>query len=234
MEFISNTSYNSRKITKFTIFGERCSGTNYLEYLIKENFGLQVTWEYGWKHFFGHKDLESYNTENCLFLAIFRNPYDWVNSFYKARYHVPKGEDNSILEFISREWKSVNNSGKEIMEDRNIEHPNDPYANICEMRTTKLRYLLNTLPTEVDNYFHINYEKLRDYPGLVLDKIAYRFNLNFINSTRVIPDFDVRIYNHQSRIVLYKKHYQTLDFAVNKFIKRYLCEQLENHIGYTL
>ena len=38
-------------IKKFTIYGERCSGTNYLENLILVNFDVNLTWEYGWKHF---------------------------------------------------------------------------------------------------------------------------------------------------------------------------------------
>ena len=29
-----------------------CSGTNYLEELINENFDITIKWEYGWKHFF--------------------------------------------------------------------------------------------------------------------------------------------------------------------------------------
>jgi len=30
----------------FTVFGERCSGTNFLEGAIKENFDLEVTYKY--------------------------------------------------------------------------------------------------------------------------------------------------------------------------------------------
>lgn len=41
---------------KFTIFGERCSGTNFLEKAILENFELEMTNEYGWKHFWGYSD----------------------------------------------------------------------------------------------------------------------------------------------------------------------------------
>jgi hypothetical protein len=40
-------------LKKYTIYGERCSGTNYLENIINMNFDVNVTWEYGWKHFFG-------------------------------------------------------------------------------------------------------------------------------------------------------------------------------------
>ena len=48
-------------VNKFTIYGERCSGTNYLEEIILHNFNINVTWDYGWKHFFGSYDFK--NTE---------------------------------------------------------------------------------------------------------------------------------------------------------------------------
>ena len=47
-------------IQKITIYGERCSGTNYLETLLARNFhDYKLTWEYGWKHFFGHQNLQN-------------------------------------------------------------------------------------------------------------------------------------------------------------------------------
>ena len=45
-------------IKYLTIYGERCSGTNYLENLIKINFDVEVKFDYGWKHFFGFNDLK--------------------------------------------------------------------------------------------------------------------------------------------------------------------------------
>ena len=42
---------------KFTIYGERHSGTNFLQKVICENFRLKITWDFGWKHFgIGHRD----------------------------------------------------------------------------------------------------------------------------------------------------------------------------------
>ena len=43
-------------IKYFTIYGERCSGTNFLFHAIKENFELEFTSEFGEKHFFGFHD----------------------------------------------------------------------------------------------------------------------------------------------------------------------------------
>ena len=40
-------------LKKVTIYGERCSGTNYLENLLLLNFDIEIVWDYGSKHFFG-------------------------------------------------------------------------------------------------------------------------------------------------------------------------------------
>jgi hypothetical protein len=48
-------------LNKVTIYGERCSGTNYLEQLLIKNFDVEVVWTYGWKHFFGFTDLNNSN-----------------------------------------------------------------------------------------------------------------------------------------------------------------------------
>ena len=60
-------------INKYTIYGERNSGTSYLEQLMYKNFNSSNIF-INHKHFFGHKDLS--NTDDTLFIAIVRNPYD--------------------------------------------------------------------------------------------------------------------------------------------------------------
>ena len=44
---------SKNKLKYYTIYGERCSGTNYLQNLIDINFSdVKITYKYGWKHFF--------------------------------------------------------------------------------------------------------------------------------------------------------------------------------------
>ena len=84
-------------VNKFTIYGERCSGTNYLESLMVNNFDVSITWDYDWKHFFGWHSLN--NSDDTLFIGIVRNPVDWLNSFYKNHiiYHCNCVPNNFIL-----------------------------------------------------------------------------------------------------------------------------------------
>lgn len=155
-------------ITKFTIYGERCSGTNYLEDLMNINFDINITWEFGWKHFFGFNNL--INNNDTLFICIVKDLVPWLNSFYRNMHHLPLKYDNipkniKIKKFLNDEIFSFNDNNrnrdisKEIMQDRNI-YTNERYKNIYELRHTKLKYMIDDLPNHVNNYILIKYEDL--------------------------------------------------------------------------
>ena len=171
------------KISKVQIYGERCSGTNYLENLLKINFDIDITWEYGWKHFFGFNDDKYINSDDTLFICIVRDIYDWINSFYRELHHLPLkymidlSHNDKINIFLNNEFYSIddNNPGKidfdkEIMEDRNI-YTNLRYKNIFELRHIKLKYLIDDLPKKVKNYVFIKYEDLLDDFIYTMNKI---------------------------------------------------------------
>ena len=143
-------------ITKFTIYGERCSGTNYLQKLIENNFDVNVTWEYGWKHFFGSDNLK--NSDNTLFIGITKNPYDWLNSFYRDQHHLPP-EFKNIHCYLNNEFYSVDENGIELMNDRSM-YTKQRYKNIFDMRQSKLTYLIKDMPSLVKNYILITHEEL--------------------------------------------------------------------------
>ena len=153
-------------IKKYTIFGERCSGTNYLENLMNINFDVQVTWEYGWKHFFGYSKFS--NCDDTLFIGIVRNPLDWLNSFYKEKHHLPRNLHKKE-NFLKNEFYSIAN-GNEIMEDRSM-YTKERYKNIFDLRNTKLKYLIDDLPFKVNNYILIRYEDLIDDFDNTMNKI---------------------------------------------------------------
>jgi hypothetical protein len=159
-------------ITKFTIYGERCSGTNYLEKLIKLNFkNCSLTWKYGWKHFFGFQEEELKNSKNTLFICIIRDPVDWANSFYREMWHLPLKYKKNLMEtermneFLYDDFWSFYDHGKnldvskEIMEDRHI-YTKKRYKNILELRYTKLKFMMEDLPKKVDHTIFIRYEDL--------------------------------------------------------------------------
>ena len=122
------------------IYGERCTGTNYLESLIRLNFDVNITWKYGWKHFFGFNKLD--NSDDTLFICIVRNPVDWFNSLYRERHHLPKDFEN-LDNFFNKEVISTRNNGTIIMEDYNIFDKDKKYNNLFELRHLKHKYLIN-------------------------------------------------------------------------------------------
>uniref|UniRef100_A0A6C0B000 Sulfotransferase domain-containing protein n=1 Tax=viral metagenome TaxID=1070528 RepID=A0A6C0B000_9ZZZZ len=159
-------------IKNVTILGERCSGTNYLENLININFKTEITWEYGWKHFFGFNDFK--NSDNTLFIGIVRDPYDWINSFYRERHHLPK-QYRILNTFLYKEIYSVNDnvSNLEIIEDRNI-YTKERYKNIFELRHTKLQFLIKDMPKLVKHYILIKYEDLLTNFNETMNKIKIK------------------------------------------------------------
>ena len=93
-------------IKNYTIYGERCSGTSYLERIMGLNFDINRTWNYGWKHFFGFQDDKLANSDDTLFICIIRNLPDWINSFYRTPHHlVIHPNAKKYIDFISDENK---------------------------------------------------------------------------------------------------------------------------------
>jgi hypothetical protein len=144
---------------KITIYGERCSGTKYLEELLHLNFDIEITWCYGWKHFFGFDDLS--NSDDTLFIGIIRNLEDWINSLYREKYHLPENLTETIDTFLNKTFYSLKNNQTELMVDRNID-TGERYKNIFELRLVKNKYLIEKMPKLVKNYCLITYDDLID------------------------------------------------------------------------
>jgi hypothetical protein len=154
-------------IEKICIYGERCSGTNYLEELLTNNFSVKQINDYGHKHFFGFNDLS--NSDETLFIGIIRNPYDWLNSLYRDQHHLPPNFKD-INYFLNTEFYSLNNNNNEIMTDRNI-YTKERYKNIFDMRYTKIKFLTEDMPKLVKNYILIKYEDLINNFNITINKI---------------------------------------------------------------
>ena len=156
-------------IKYFTIYGERCSGTNFLKSAVEENFDLEFTNKYTWKHFFGHYKFEkNIEEDETLFIGIVRNPIEWIDSFYKKLHHIPNDNKKNIYTFLFNIFYSIYDDKTEIMEDRHLK-TNNRYKNIFELRNIKNDYLLNEMKLNVKNYLLIRYEDLRDNYDIVLN-----------------------------------------------------------------
>ena len=216
-------------LKKYTIYGERCSGTTYLEQLINLNFDIEITWSYGWKHFFGFNDLS--NTDDVLFIGIVRNLSDWVNSLYREKHHLKPEITKDTNSFLNNTFYSFHdNNNTEIMEDRNIE-TNERYKNIFELRHIKNKFLIENMPKLVKNYLLITYDELLVNFSGVMEKIK-KYNLLVRNDI----DFPLNIIYYKSnpnKIFIKKKNEIQDEIIINKanlFYEKILFPKLYNII----
>lgn len=178
-------------VDNFTIFGERCSGTNFLQQAMEKNFDLKLTWKYGWKHEFG-KHVDFSNSDKTLFLCIYRNPIDWINSLYRSKYHVPP-ELYELKDFMTKPMKMMKGKDKkeEIPNTRNI-YTGNVYKNIFELRTVKLNYLLSDMPKNVKHVEVLSYEDFCSNYDEIMKHLREKYNLK--PKTTSFPERVEKIY----------------------------------------
>ena len=190
-------------IKKFIIYGERCSGTNFLENIILENFDIEISWEQGSKHFFCFNTYDKRNFDDTLYIGIIRDPIYWINSFSKELHHVPEINRQNLRNFLFNEFYSVNDELETKPKLQTILFNNKPqniyrystmtedlnyttnkkYKNIFELRKIKNGYLMDVMPNKVKNYILINYEKLLTDYEETLELIKNKFNLTQKHTT---------------------------------------------------
>jgi len=172
----------------FTIYAERDCGTKYTAKIIKEIFGIDITWEFGRKHFFGRYDYQIKKSNDTIFIGITRNPYDWIMALFKHKHHLTFEMGNDIAKYLTQEWRSIFyqygnwyrqaeplNSPSELLCDR-YWVDETRHKNIFQMRNRKLLYLYS-MPKLTKNYIHIRFEDLMKHPDSIIQKISNKFNL---------------------------------------------------------
>lgn len=223
------------KINKIQIYGERCTGTNYLEKLVEKNLkNVKISWDFGWKHFYHQNGVEQ--ADNYLFIVLYRNPFDWIRSLYKTPWHTaPSLRNISFSQFIRQEWHCVwdehaekhrwnSEYGTEMMFER------DPltqqrHPNVLKMRTSKI---LNweSLKQKTQHHLHLTYEQLKQDPEGFVQQLSSQFGIATTSSFKPIKGF-------KGGLIRYKpKQYVNLDADDHQFILDQLNIELEEQIGY--
>lgn len=164
-------------INKFSIIGERCSGTKFLEHVMKHSFRLEqvkgTTATIDHKHWMQPENFTQRSTEDILYIGIIRDPIQWLCSFYSNKWHIPGHMKYDCNKFLTDEWYSINDEGdyQEIMHDR---HPytKERFKNIFELRKVKAKFLQEDMRNLVKNYVFVRYEDLLDNMSVVLKQIS--------------------------------------------------------------
>lgn len=195
-------------IERFQVFGERCSGTNYVQALIERNFpgldtavtrrhnGLDVAWRYGWKHGF---PAMPHAPAATLFVVVVRHPETWVQSLHRTPWHAaPALRALPLATFLRSEWQAVIDNvglgaernqpgwGDELQWDR---HPlsGRRFANVAQLRRAKLEAHL-ALETRCPSAVGIRYEDARNAPQEVVAELARRLRLAASPTFRAVLD----------------------------------------------
>lgn len=199
----SNTynHYSGKPIKKLKIFGERCSGTNYIESLLHANFPtLEKTdpLEFGHKHFlwwlgtpanteklrklkFTRDAISFKGSQDYLFVVIVRDPYDWLRSFYLMP-HCVHGDllGKNFFHFVTSTWKLVQTYPEHEGDYNEIDNYNPwtgkPFSNVLELRAYKNANYL-TLGTIVNNFLLVRYEDICKDPENFICYVAKAYHL---------------------------------------------------------
>lgn len=208
------TTIDKYPIKDFTIYGERHSGTNWLESSISRSFNIPITWKYGHKHFFGFTDWRTLNSaHNTLFIGIVRNIYSWINGMVKIPYHL---ESSNVLDI--KPWKSIKPRLK--IHDKNW-YTKDFYTDIFDMRKHKMEFLYDFMPHLVDNYIFIRYEDYIRHHDVILTTIKEIYGFDSISKKTPTPD------KTKLSIGTMRRH----DY-MHRINNSFIWDYVENRVGY--
>lgn len=230
-------------IHRIQIFGERCSGTNYLQALLERNLPrASLCRDYGFKHFFPR--VAPGQAPDCLFVIIYREPLDWLSSLYRNPWHVaPELRRLPFSDFIRHEWWCVwdedagvrpgdERYGSEMLQER-CPDTGRRFRDVLAMRSSKIR-AWEALRDTVAHAVSLNYETLRRDPAAAIARLEQDFGL------RTAPRFrDVRQYKggrwYQGwRARLLRKPPPAIGAADRDYILARLDQALERRIGYVI
>ncbi|MCF8360272.1 MAG: hypothetical protein K9H26_16080 [Prolixibacteraceae bacterium] len=224
-------------INRIQLYGERASGTNYLIQLLLKNIpNILHTSQYGWKHFFPPNTFP--NSDRCLFLVIYRDPFDWIRSLYLQPHHVhPSLKNISFSDFIRSEWQCVYDElanvfpgdekyGKEMMFERNPKN-GKRFENVIKLRNAKIR-AFETLRNKVKHIEYIRYEDLANEPEKFVNMLAQKYDLHAIR-----PFENITTYKGITPRAYRPKTYKDFSEDDLKFILLNIDIAIEKKIGYS-
>ena len=223
-------------IKRIKIFGERNSGTNFINKLIKTNIkGVPIMgnskWvgDYkdgtGWKH--GTPNLELYNKmDDILFVFIIRDLNSWLKSMYVTPYHLDTIKDVNM--FLTK--KIVAN------EKRWRDHPvyvdiEETHKTIMELRYYKINSYINACKN-IKNAIIVNLEDLQQDRGITfintLNRIYNLKKTSMFNPVKRHTKLNKKIQNRtisitlNDRIINNQKNIELENFVESLKYKYYL------------
>ena len=225
-------------IRRIQLYGERCSGTNYLNQLLYNNFpNIPIVQTFGGKHFHYQGSVEY--ADDCLFIVIYRNPFVWLQSFCRTPHHAAlELRDIPFNQFLQKEWYSIWDEKADVFPDdplyrKEIQEDRDPdtqqrYANVLMMRAGKIRNW-QSLKQRVKHFLFVQYENLYANPIQFIDQIACQFQLE--KSTSFV---DVTSRRGKGQKAFVPRAYRPINGRDVHYIVENLDMAIEDGIGYNI
>lgn len=227
-------------ISQIKIYGERNSGTNYLDSLIRLNYcNFKILDNHfvgsggtGWKH--GMPFTNGFDTKSTLIVILFRDLNEWLISMYHNSYHlrsIPTFGTGDFNTFITTKFYGLE-------------------YNMFE-------YYKNYHPTEQDKFgfdfernkdlFQIRYSKYKEYMKLTETNNVALINLDYLqkNPENVLIELDNKFgifkYRANKPFVNYEKHTKTDENQQKRvydktilnqsFVDQHKNSEIEDHIN---
>lgn len=237
---------NHRAVHSVHVFGQRNSGTNYVQNLIYKNclrrgtnrapINPAVRKALGWKHGF---PMMMDAPDDVLAVVVYRNPITWLDSLARNPWHVPRPlPEPTFSQFIRTPWRAVIDDpsfgvkpgdpqwGRELMTER------DPltgkrFANPMRLRNAKNAGFA-TLDHRFANVLRVRYETVLANPQGFLNAVCNCYGL-----TRR-AEFDPILYDRgtPARGVFMPKPAPLIAPSDMDFIAQELDLDIERALGY--
>jgi hypothetical protein len=232
--------------TQFQIFGERNSGTNYIEKLLENNItNFKVTTKFGWKHgLCGVHPPDKLNRrtvpivnkhENVVFVIIARNVCDWLKSMHAHPWHLYSLQGLDFSQFIKESPITFQGHAMISTPDALIFNPdlnpdtNEKYNNLIQMRTVKYREWFK-IKSKVRHFVFVNYDKVIVNPKKFIYQFCRKFRLRSFNIFHTI-----KFHKGKKKEGKFKKKTYTPIYPHDlKFIVKNLDKKQELKMGFQL
>lgn len=151
------------------VFGERCSGTNFLCELLQRNMKSAVLRLANWKH--GVQTDQLQPPRDWLIIVLYRDPFDWIRSFFRTPYHVAPRLLTSLEAFMQNRWDCAQ-----------FEPGGDAvYDHVWHLRRCKI-HAWQQLEHIYPHWTDVRYEDLCAQPQAFLQKLHQQFGMQFDES----------------------------------------------------
>jgi hypothetical protein len=226
-------------IKEFTIFGERNSGTKYLERVLRDNLTINFTKDFGFKHWYikgldprGRsntttdneclKPIDDDSAHNTLFIITVRNPFDWVVAMYKKPYCIKEADTTSLIKFLKSPYIAYE-QGRPPDHNESSKTPwhLDPQTNTYFIEESNH---IITLRNEKNNHFLSLMNKVR-YCAIIRQECLYE------NIAGMVKMFNLNLRNNC--FDLGENYRQPLSYNLNEEEYNFILKELNNPIDHT-